>query len=98
MSFSLKNARATFQRLINKVFRNYIWRSMDAYLDDMIVKSMSMEQHVKDLVEVSQVLRQYNMRLNPVKCPFEVNTRMFLGFLTSEREIKANLEKIVVFL
>ena len=49
MSFGLKNADATYQRLVNKVFTNQIERNMKAYVDNMLVKSKSMSQHIADL-------------------------------------------------
>ena len=54
--FGLKNARATYQRMVNKVFTNQIGQNMDAYIDDMMVKSMSMADHVNDLRETFTTL------------------------------------------
>jgi len=68
MSFGLKNAGATYQRLMDRVFRRQIGRSMEVYVDDMVVKSQTAEDHVRDLGEVFHQVRKYNMRLNPEKC------------------------------
>nr|KYP53958.1 Transposon Ty3-I Gag-Pol polyprotein [Cajanus cajan] len=65
MPFGLKNAGATYQRLMNKVFRHQLGRNMEVYVDDMVVKSRDLEQHVIDLSKVFQQLRKYDMRLNP---------------------------------
>nr|KYP44308.1 Transposon Ty3-G Gag-Pol polyprotein [Cajanus cajan] len=73
MPFGLKNAGATYQRLMNKVFRHQIGRSMEVYVDDMVVKSHDIARHVVDLAEVFQQLRRYDMRLNPEKCVFGVS-------------------------
>ena len=67
---------------------------MEAYIDDMMVKSLSMAQHVVDLQETFATLREHNMRLNPTKCAFGVTLDKFLGFNISQKGIKANLEKI----
>ena len=63
--FGLKNAGATYQRLVNKVFVDKIGRSMEVYVDDMLVKSLIAVQHNDDLVNTFAYLQLYNMRLNP---------------------------------
>ncbi|XP_077242631.1 uncharacterized protein LOC143883162 [Tasmannia lanceolata] len=67
MPFGLKNAGTTYQRLVNKLFRNQIGRDMEVYVDDMLVKSRSAQDHVSDLEETFQVLRDNKMKLNPTK-------------------------------
>ena len=67
---------------------------MEAYVDDMMVKSTSMADHVNDLQETFATLREHNMRLNPSKCDFGVSSGKFLSFIISQRRIKANIEKI----
>ncbi|XP_077222133.1 uncharacterized protein LOC143855976 [Tasmannia lanceolata] len=94
MPFGLKNARATYQRLVNKLFREQIGRNMEVYVDDMLVKSQSVKDHVSDLKETFQVLKEHNMKLNLTKCSFGVGAEKFLGFMVSQRGIEANLEKI----
>lgn len=93
MSFGLKNAGATYQRLMDKVFRNQIGRCMEVYVDDMVVRSRSVEAHNKDLEEVFEQVRKYGMRLNPTKCMFGVSAGRFLGFMLTTRGIEANLDK-----
>ena len=83
MPFGLKNVGATYQRLVNKVFADKIGRSMEVYVDDMLVKSPTIEQHIKDLADTFVSLRLYNMRLNPEKCAFGVEAGKFLGFMVS---------------
>ncbi|XP_077226309.1 uncharacterized protein LOC143859514 [Tasmannia lanceolata] len=72
MPFGLKNVGATYQRLVNKLFRNQIGRNMEVYVDDMLVKSLSSQDHVSDLEETFQVLRDNKMKLNPTKCTFGI--------------------------
>lgn len=71
---------------------------MEAYADDLIVKSLLRESHLKDLEECFATLRKYNMKLNPDKCTFALDARKFLGFLVSNRGIKANPEKIMAIM
>ena len=94
MPFGLKNAGATYQRLMNKMFANQIGRNVQVYVDDMLVKSRREEDHLKDLEETFGTLRSYNMKLNPSKCTFRVTAGKFLGFMVFQRGIKANLDKI----
>ena len=94
MLFGLKNARVTYQRLVNRIFVDQLGRNMEVYVDDMLVKSKTMSQHIADLKETFFTLRKHGMRLNPTKCAFGVNLRKFLRFIISHREIEANLEKI----
>ena len=81
MPFGLKNARAIYQRLVNKMFSNQIGRNMEVYVDDMLVKSKEELTHLDDLKETFATLRQYQMKLNPSKCAFGVASRKFLGFM-----------------
>ena len=94
MSFGLKNAGATYQRMVDKVFAKQLDKNMEAYVNDMMVKSTSMACHIDDLQETFVTLREHNMRLNPFKCTFGVSSGKFLGFIVSQRRIEANLEKI----
>jgi hypothetical protein len=94
MPFGLKNAGATYQRLVNKMFARQIGRTMEVYLDDMLVKSVK----AADQEEMFLILREYRMKLNPSKCAFGVSSGKFLGFLVSQRGIEANPEKIKALL
>ncbi|URD77573.1 Retrotransposon protein [Musa troglodytarum] len=93
MPFGLKNAGATCQRTVSKMFAHQIGRNMEVYVDDMIVKSRTGSAHLTDLVETFATLRRYGMRLNPAKCVFGVTTAI-LGFIIYERGIDANLQKV----
>nr|KYP55954.1 Retrovirus-related Pol polyprotein from transposon 17.6 [Cajanus cajan] len=93
MPFGLKNAGATYQRLMNKMFKEQIGRNMEVYVDDMVVKSAELYNHITDLVKIFQQLRRYDMRLNPEKCTFGVAGGKFLGFMLSVRGIEANPDK-----
>ncbi|XP_024037570.1 uncharacterized protein LOC112097200 [Citrus clementina] len=94
MPFGLKNAGATYQRLVNKVFKPLIGKTMEVYVDDMITKSKIPKEHVRHLEETFELLRKYKMKLNPEKCAFGVESGKFLGFMVSHRGIEANPKKI----
>ncbi|KAL0453505.1 UNVERIFIED_CONTAM: Retrovirus-related Pol polyprotein from transposon gypsy [Sesamum latifolium] len=94
MPFGLKNARVTYQRLVNKMFKNQIGTTMEVYVDDMLVKSLKGDNHLSDLTQAFEVMRGYGMKLNPNKCTFGVRGGKFLGYMVSERGIEANPEKI----
>ena len=94
MPFGLKNAGATYQRLMNKMFTHQLGRNVQVYVDDMLVKSVRENDHLSDLQETFNTLRSYNMKLNPSKCIFGVTARKFLGFMVSQRGIEVNPEKV----
>ncbi|KAM1084892.1 hypothetical protein ACFX19_023537 [Malus domestica] len=71
---------------------------MEVYVDDMLVKSKHVDQHITNLSETFTILKRYRMRLNPNKCAFGVGSGKLLGFMISQRGIKANLEKIQTIL
>ncbi|KAM0991841.1 hypothetical protein ACFX2J_010099 [Malus domestica] len=98
MPFGLKNAGATYQRLVNSMFAEQIGKSMEVYVDDMLVKSKHADQHITNLSETFTILKRYRMRLNPNKCAFGVGSGKFLGFMISQRGIEANPEKIKAIL
>ena len=94
MPFALKNEGTTYQRLVNKLFEPLISQTMEVYVDDMIVKSMLDAEHEQDLLKTFDILRTYEMKLNPKRCMFGVRSGKFLGFMISSRGIKANPDKI----
>ena len=83
MPFGLKNVGATYQRLVNQMFKKQIEKNVEVYVDDMLVKSKEEEDHLDDLKETFNTLRQYSMKLNPSKCAFGVSSGKFLGFIVS---------------
>ena len=80
MPFGLKNAGATYQRLVTKMFKPLLGKSMELYIVDMLVESKQCPDHVTHLQEAFDILRAYGMKLNPLKCAFEVSAAWFLGF------------------
>ena len=94
MPFGLKNAGATYQKLVNQMFSKQIRRNVEVYVDDMLVKSKEEEDHLDDLKETFNTLRQYNMKLNPSKYAFGVSFGKFLSFMVTQRGIEANPERV----
>ena len=94
MPFRLKNAGATYQRLVNRMFQYQLGKNMEVYIDGMLVKSKTSTQHADDLAETFTIIWKYGMKLNPKKCTFGVASKKFLGFIVSLRAIEANLDKI----
>ena len=94
MPFKLKNADATYQRLITKIFRPLVGRTVEVYIDDIMIKSKTREDHMHHLQEVFHLLRRYDMKLNPSKCAFGVSVGKFLGFMVTQRGIEVNLDQI----
>ncbi|RYQ82848.1 hypothetical protein Ahy_B10g101409 [Arachis hypogaea] len=93
MPFGLKNAGATYQRLVNKIFQNLSGTKLEVYIDDMLAKTDSDEQLISDLKAVTDTLRRHQMRLNPTKCAFGMEAGKFLGFMITQRGVEANPEK-----
>lgn len=93
MPFGLKNAGATYQRLVNKMFAQQIGRNVEVYVDDMLVKNARGLSHLDDLQETFDTLHLYDMKLNPSKCVFGVALGKFLSFMVSQRRVEANPDK-----
>ncbi|PKA59404.1 putative mitochondrial protein [Apostasia shenzhenica] len=98
MPFGLKNAGATYQRMIDAVFKEQRGKNLEAYVDDILVKSRTLEGHLNDLRETFSTLRRFNLKLNPAKCTFGAASGKFLGYLVSARGIEANPDKISAIL
>ncbi|GMP91390.1 hypothetical protein CsSME_00042113 [Camellia sinensis var. sinensis] len=98
MPFGLKNARATYQRLVTKMFEHLIGRTVEVYIDDMVVKTKEPEGHLADLKAVFEILKTYRLRLNASKCAFGVGSGKFLGYLVTRRGIEASPDQIKAIL
>ncbi|KAK1587454.1 hypothetical protein Q3G72_013021 [Acer saccharum] len=94
MPFVLKNAGATYQRLVNKMFAKMLGSTMEVYINDMLVKSLVAQQHIDHLRQSFDVLDQYGMKLNLTKCSFGVSSGKFLGYLVTQRGVEANPDQI----
>jgi dsDNA-binding SOS-regulon protein len=94
MSFGLKNASATYQRAIQACFKRQLNKNVEAYVDDVVIKTRNSDMLIADLEETFASLREYRWKLNPNKCVFGILSRKLLGFIISHRGIEANPEKI----
>lgn len=94
MPFGLKNAPAVFQSLMDRVLGPLTYVTAIAYLDDVIIHSSSVEQHVIDLENVLRRIQAANLSINKNKCAFGMKSVEFLGFIVSDQGISANPDKI----
>ncbi len=90
MPFGLKNAGATYQRMVTKMFSELLGKTVEVYIDDMVVKSVQGTDHLEDLRQVFSILRRHSLKLNASKCAFRVGSGKFLGFMVTQRGIEAN--------
>nr|CAD39795.2 OSJNBa0071G03.8 [Oryza sativa Japonica Group] len=94
MPFGLKNAGATYQCMIQRCFSTQMSRNVEAYVDDVVVKTKQKDDLITYLEETFASIRAFRMKLNPEKCIFRVPSRKLLGFMVSHRGIQANPGKI----
>src|SRR3954470_60104 len=94
MPFGLKNAGVTYQRAMDKIFRPYIRKTIECYVDDIAVKSRLHTNHLTDLKEVFDVMHQYQLKMNPTKSFLGVSTEKFLGFVINSKGISLDAEKV----
>jgi ribonuclease HI len=94
MPFGLKNTGATYQRAIQTCLVDHYGKRVEAYVDDVVIKTENSENFIEDLQQVFNSLRCYRWKLNPEKYVFGVLARKLLGFIVSHRGIEANPEKI----
>jgi hypothetical protein len=94
MTFGLKNAGATYQRVMNLIFHDLLGIILEIYIDDVVVKSESKDNHLVDLCLALERLRRYGLKMNPLKCVFGVSASKFLGFIIHEHDIEIDSTKI----
>jgi hypothetical protein len=90
MTFGLKNTRATYQKEIQKCLKSQIGKNIEAYVDDVVVKTTEQDKVIADLAETFANLREFQWKLNPTKCVFGVPSGLLLGFMVGNRGIEAN--------
>ena len=90
MPFRLKNAGSTYQRMMTKMFEPQLGKNIDIYIDDMVVKSKVVSEHVGDLGNIFEILRRHKLHLNASKCSFGVGSSKFLGYMVTHRGIEVN--------
>ena len=93
MPFGLKNAGSTYQRMMTRMFELHLGKSIEVYIDNMVVKSKIVSEHVGDLEAIFDFLRRHKLRLNASKCSFGVGSGKFLGYMITHRGIEVALIK-----
>ena len=83
MPFGLKNAGSTYQRMMTRMFESLLGKNIEIYIDNMVVKSKMVSEHLGDLQVVFEILRNYKLRLNASKCSFGVGSGKFLGYMVT---------------
>ena len=94
MSFGLKNAGSIYQRMMTKMFKPQLGKNVEVYIDDMVVKSKVVPEHVGDLENIFETLRKHKLGLNASKCSFGVGSGKFLGYMVTHRGIEINPDQI----
>jgi hypothetical protein len=94
MTFGLKNAGTTYQKAIQKCLKTQIGKNVEAYVDNVVVKTTKEDKLIADLTETFANLREFQWKLNPTKCVFGVPSGLLLGFMVGHRGIEANPAKI----
>ena len=94
MPFGLKNAGSTYQRMMTKMFEPQLGKNVEAYIDDMVVKSKLVSEHLADLTNIFEILRRHKLRLNASKCFFGVGSGKFLGYMVTHRGIEVNPDQV----
>ena len=95
MPFGLTNAPATFQRLMNKIFRSHINKFLVIYLDDTNIFSETFEEHLQHLKITFDIIRKSGLKLHPNKCHFGKTSLAFLGHIIGKNGIQPDPAKIV---
>ena len=84
----LKNAGATYQRVVNYIFYKLIGRIVEIYIDDVVIKSKGYKGHLTDLRQTLECIRKHGLKMNPNKCAFGVSAGHFFGFMVHKRGIE----------
>ena len=90
MPFRLKNAGFIYQKMMTRMFEPQLGKYIEVYIDDMVVKSKVVSEHMGDLENIFKILRKHKLRLNTSKCSFGMGSGKFLGYMVTHRRIKVN--------
>ena len=94
MSFGLKNVGITYQRMMTRMFEPQLGKNIKLYIDDIMVKSKVVTEHVGDLGNIFEILRKLKLRLNASKCSFGVRSGKFLGYMVTHLGIEVNPNQV----
>ena len=84
MPFGLKNTGSTYQRMMTRMFEPQLGKSIEVYIDDMVVKSKVVSEHVKDLENIFEIMRKHKLCLNASKYSFGVGSGKFLDYMVTQ--------------
>ena len=76
------------------MFESQLGKNIEIYIDDMVVKSKMVSEHVRNLQAIFEIFRKYKLRLNASKCSFSVGSGKFLGYMVTHRGIEVNPNQI----
>ena len=94
MSFGLKNAGSTYQRMMTRMFESLLGKNIEIYINDIVVKRKVVSEHLGDLRVIFEILRSYKLRLNASKCSFGIGSGKFLGYMVTHKRIEVNPDQI----
>ena len=94
MPFGLKNAGSTYRRMMTKMFKSQMGKNIEVYIDNMVMKSKIVSEHIGDLINIFEILRGHKLRLNASKCSFGIDSGKFLGYMVTHRGIEMNSDQI----
>ncbi|GJZ21873.1 reverse transcriptase domain-containing protein [Tanacetum coccineum] len=94
MPFGLKNVGATYQRLVDKAFQKQIGQNLEVYVDDLVIKSRTEKEVIRDIEETFKTLGEINMKLNPKKCAFGMREGTFLGYKVDADGLRVCSDKV----
>ena len=93
MPFGFKNTGSTYQRMVTKMFEPQLGKNIEVYIDDMVVKSKVVSEHVGDLENIFKIMRKHKLHLNASKWSFGVGSGKFLGYMVTHRGIEVSLDQ-----
>ena len=94
MSFGLKNVGSTYQMMMMRIFEPQLGKSIEVYIDNMVVKSKVVSEQVGDLRNIFEILRKHKLRLNASKCSFGVGSSKLLGYMVTHQGLEVNPDQI----
>ena len=94
MPFGLKNVGSTYQRMMTKMFKSQMGKNIEVYIDNMVVKSKIVSEHIENLTNIFEIRRGHKLRINASKCSFGVGLGKFLGYMVTYQGIKVNPDQI----
>jgi len=94
MPFGLKNAGATYQRAMNTIFHDHMRKTVECYVDDIAVKSLTKGDHITNLKTFFEIMRAHQLKMNPTKSFLGVTSSKFLGFVVTSKGTHLDPEKV----